>query len=534
MTCPLNRRDFMKQAGLGAAAMLMSPRARANAAQDTPPNIVLIMADDLGFADIGCYGGEIETPHLDRLAAGGLRFSQFYNAARCCPTRAALLTGLYPHQAGVGGMVGRGGREPGYRGRLNESCVTIAEVLKTAGYTTLMAGKWHVTHYDYANPEPTLHPGSWPLQRGFDRFFGTLSGAGSFFTPVSLMRGNEFIEPGGGFYYTDAINDEAARFIREADADKPLFLYAAHVAPHWPLHALPEDIERYKDAYRVGWDALRARRHESLIDMGLINPEWKRTARDARVPAWEDEPHREWETHRMAVYAAQVDRMDQGIGRIIRALEQTGRMDNTLILFLSDNGGCAEVIQGTRRRHGYFPRGGTTPEIFPGEPDTFASYGYAWANASNTPFRRYKKWIHEGGCATPLIAHWPKGIAARNEIRHQVGHVIDFMPTFAGMAGASYPGEFNGHAIAPMEGVSLTPAFANRSLDREAPLFWEHQGNRGIRDGRWKLVAGDDEPWELYDMEADRTETQNLAADQPDRVEAMRQVHGAWATRVGV
>ena len=531
----MDRRTFLKQVGISATAMTLSAQLRAAATDSAnPPNIVIIMADDMGYSDIGCYGGEIETPHLDRLAAGGLRFTQFYNAARCCPTRASLLTGLYPHQAGVGSMVGVGGKEPGYRGRLNESCVTIAEGLKRAGYTTLMSGKWHVTHYRYQNPEPTLHRGTWPLQRGFDRFFGTLAGAGSFFTPVSLMRDNEFIEPGDDFYYTDAINDEAARFITEADADKPLFLYTAHVAPHWPLHALPEDIEKYKDVYRAGWDDIRKQRRARMDEMGLIDPDWKLTERDPRVSAWEDTEHQEWEIHRMAVYAAQVDRMDQGIGRIIEALEDTGRLDNTLILFLSDNGGCDEIIQGQDTRHGYFARGGTTPDVFPGEPDTYAAYGYGWANASNTPYRKYKKWIHEGGAATPLIAHWPERIKEHGALRHQIGHIIDFMATCLDIAGAEYPETFNGHDITPLEGVSLVPAFQDKPLERAAPLYWEHLGNRGIRDGKWKLVAGKDAPWELFDMERDRTETNNIADDHPDRVAAMTADYETWAERVGV
>ncbi|HEX71780.1 MAG TPA: arylsulfatase, partial [Candidatus Hydrogenedentes bacterium] len=463
---------------------MMAPAYCRNiAAAATPPNIVIIMADDMGYSDIGCYGGEIQTPNLDRLAAGGVRFTQFYNAARCCPTRAALLTGLYPHQAGVGGMVGPGGREPGYRGRLNESCVTIAETLHAAGYTTLMSGKYHVTHYNYTDPEPTLHRASWPLQRGFDRFFGTLAGAGSYYAPVSLMRGNEFIEASDDFYYTDAISDTAAQFIREADADNPLFLYTAHVAPHWPLHALPEDIEKYKGIYRAGWDEIRAQRHGRMINMGLVRAEWPLTERDERVPAWDAAEHKEWEIHRMAVYAAQIDRMDQGVGRIIKALEDTNRLDNTLILFLADNGGCDEIIKGQDTRHGYFERGGTTPDVFPGEPDTYAAYGYGWANASNTPFRKYKKWIHEGGIASPLIAHWPAGIAGRGALRHQVAHVTDLMATCVDIADAAYPETRNGHDILPMEGVSLAPAFADKPLERTAPLFWEHIGNRGMRDG---------------------------------------------------
>ncbi len=530
----MNRRTFLRQVGMGAGAMALPAFLRtAAAAGTTPPNIIIIMADDMGYSDIGCYGGEVQTPNLDRLAAGGVRFTQFYNAARCCPTRAALLTGLYPHQAGVGSMVGTG-KEPGYRGRLNESCVTIAEVLKGAGYTTLMSGKYHVTHYNYSNPEPTLHRESWPRQRGFDQFFGTLAGGGSFYDPVSLMEDNEFIEPGEDFYYTDAISDHAARFITKASAEKPFFLYTAYTAPHWPLHALSEDIEKYKTVYRAGWDNIREQRRERMIEMGLINADWPLTERDDRIKSWEETEHKEWEIHRMAVYAAQIDRMDQGVGRIIKALEDTNRLDNTLILFLADNGGCDEIINGTNTRHGDFARGGTTPEVFPGEPDTYASYGYGWANASNTPFRKYKKWIHEGGVASPLIAHWPAVIKDQGALRHQVSHVIDLMATCADISGADYPETFNDHAILPKEGVSIAPAFVDKPLNRPAPLFWEHIGNRGMRDGRWKLVAGKNGAWELYDLEKDRTELNNLAAEHPDRCRQMIADYETWAIRVGV
>ena len=530
MNCP---RSTLIVSTVAAMTLSLSQpgSVRSDTAADERPSIVIIMADDMGFSDIGCYGSEIRTPNLDRLADGGLRFTQFYNAARCCPTRAALLTGLYPHQAGLGTMVGPS-NHPGYRGRLTERCVTIAEVLRTVGYQTLMSGKWHVSHYNYTNPEPTLHRESWPRQRGFDRFFGTLAGGGSYFTPVSLMRDNEFIEPGEGFYYTDAINDEAARFIDEADAG-PLFLYVAHVAPHWPLHALPDDIARYEGVYDVGWDALRAQRHARLIDAGLVSPDWPLTPRDRRVPAWDDAPNKAWEAHRMAAYAAQIDSMDQGIGRIVEALRRTGRLDNTLILFLSDNGGCAEIIQGVRTRHGHFPRGGTRPDVFPGGPDTYASYGIGWANASNTPFRLYKKWAHEGGIATPLIAHWPRRIADAGAIRHQVGHVIDLMATCVAIAGAEYPETFGGHDILPLEGKSLVSAFDNEPIEREA-LYWEHFGNRAVRVGPWKLAAEARGKWELYHLEDDRSEMNNLAAERPELVKKLAAMWDAWADRAFV
>ncbi len=528
------RREFLKAAGLGAAAVSLGGCLHASepAARQARPNIVLIMADDMGYSDIGCYGGEVRTPNLDRLAAGGVRFSQFYNGARCCPTRASLLTGLYAHQAGVGAMVSPSDR-PGYRGRLNEECVTIAEVLRSAGYHTCMSGKWHVTHYDYANPEPTLHRASWPRQRGFDRFFGTLAGAGSFYTPASLMRDNEFIEPGEGFYYTDAINDQAVRYIEEAD-DRPLFLYVAHVAPHWPLHALGEDVARYKGVYDVGWDKVRAARHARMIEAGLVRADWPLSPRDPRVPAWENAEHKAWEAHRMAVYAAQIDRMDQGIGRIVESLRRTGRLDNTLILFLSDNGGCDEIIRGTETRHGRFARGGTRPDVLPGEPDTYAAYGFGWANASNTPFQRYKKWGHEGGIATPLVAHWPAAIRNGGTITHQVGHIIDVMATCVDVAGADYPAERNGHEITPLEGKSLAPILRGRTRPDHEALYWEHMGNRAMRQGKWKLVAERNGPWELYDLEADRTETHDLAEKHTERVNAMKAMYANWARRCHV
>jgi arylsulfatase len=493
------------------------------------PSIIFIMADDLGFSDIGSYGSEIHTPNLDRLAENGLRFTQFYNTGRCAPTRASLLTGLYPHQAGVGRMVAPSD-DPGYEGRLTTRAVTVAEVLREAGYQTMISGKWHVTHYSYSNNDESLHKPTWPLQRGFDRFFGTLAGAGSYYTPASLMRDNEFIEPGEEFYYTDAINNEAVKFIHDADVDKPFFLYIAHVAPHWPLHALEEDIAQFKGVYDIGWDEIRRQRYERQVEMGLISSEWELTERDERVPAWENVENKEWESHRKAVYAAQIYNMDQGIGRVLEALEQTGRLDNTLILFFSDNGGDSSELMGTRTRHGYFERGGTREDVFPGARDTYASYGVPWANVSNTPFRLYKQWNHEGGIAGPFIAHWPAGIAASGEIRHQPAHLIDLMATALDLADAHYPNTFNGYDIIPLEGVSLVPAFQNEPLNREA-LFWEHLGHRAVRFGKWKLVAERDQKWELYDLEADRTETHNLAGTHPQIVSELSKMWDDWADR---
>ena len=498
------------------------------------PDVVLVLADDMGWSDPGCFGGEIRTPTLDLLAAGGLRFTGFHNAGRCCPTRASLLTGLYPHQAGVGHMVADDGK-PGYRGRLNESCVTIAEVLRTAGYQTFMTGKWHVSPYDYQNPEPTLHRDSWPLQRGFDRFFGTLAGGGSYYNPRSLMRDNAFVGPPvDGFHYTDAVNDEAAACIREAARDRPMFLYISHTAPHWPLHAREEDIDRYQGVYGAGWDVIRERRYRRQLELGLFEESrCPLPAREPQVRPWEKAEHHEWEARRMAAHAAMITRMDEGLGRVLAALRETGRLENTLILFLSDNGASAEVVQGTKTRHGDFPRGGTRPDVMPGPPDTFASLGPAWANAANTPFRRYKAAACEGGIATPFIAHWPAGIRDRGMIRDVPAHVIDILPTLAGLAGAVYPREFVGGEITPVEGLSLAPVFTGGELPAR-DLFFEHQGERAVIRGGWKLVSSHKRPWELYQLAHDRAETRNVAAEHPDRVAEMSAAYEAWARRAQV
>lgn len=514
----------------------------------TPPNVIIILNDDMGFSDIGCYGGEIQTPHLDRLAENGLRYSQFYNTARCSPSRASLLTGLHPHQTGIGILTYSTGPE-GYAGNLNDRCVTIAEVLKGSGYRTYLSGKWHVAG---SLTEPT---DAWPLQRGFDRFYGTIIGAGSFYNPNTLTRGNDNIEHEAerdpAFFYTDAISDQAAAFIRDHARENPampFFQYVAYTAPHWPLHAHEEDIAKYKGRFDAGWDQLRIERLERLVRSGVIHPSWKLTERDPTQPAWTDAEGREWLLRCMEVYAAQIDRMDQGIGRILRSLEETGQLDNTLILFLSDNGGCAEdipvdvdprvlveelMIAKDRTRSGEPVRFGNDPDIVPGGEDTYQSYGPAWANLSNTPFRLYKHWIHEGGIATPLIAHWPEGIGAAGELRHAPGQLPDIMATILEVTGAAYPTHYRGCSILPCEGESLAPSFERDGVAR-GPLFWEHEGNAAVRVGPWKLVRQYPGEWELHDMQADRTEMHDLAAVHPDRVREMVALYDAWAARCGV
>jgi len=429
---------FLAILGLSSATAYSADR------NEKKPNIVLIMGDDMGYSDLGCYGGEIRTPNLDALAKNGVRFTQFYNTSRCCPTRASLLTGLYPHQAGIGHMMRDRGSD-GYRGDLNKHCLTIAEVLKTAGYRTYMAGKWHVTKHVAPNG-PKFN---WPLQRGFDRFYGTIHGAGSYYDPNSLTRDNTQISPYADpeykpkrYYYTDAISDHAVRDIDEhchSQSEKPFFVYVAYTAAHWPMHAFEEDIAKYRGQYDGGFTPIRKARLQRLRKFGLIQENWNLTA---QAKDWDKVQNKAWEARCMEVYAAMVTRMDRGIGHIVETLKKNGQLDNTLILFLQDNGGCAE---GTGRRGSAknpLPRRADKPSfppmkantlqrsmipkqtrdgwpvlkgqnVMPGPPDTFIAYGRGWANVSNTPFREYKHWVHEGGISTPLIAHWPAKISAQ-------------------------------------------------------------------------------------------------------------------------
>jgi arylsulfatase A-like enzyme len=556
------RRDFLKALGLGALALHV-PVPRVWGEGRKRPNIILMMSDDMGFSDLGCYGGEINTPHLDGLAAGGLRFTQFHNTARCCPTRASLMTGLYPHQAGIGHMMEDSGY-PAYRGDLNDRCVTIAEVLRPAGYRTYMTGKWHVTHY--MNKDGPKH--NWPLQRGYERYYGTIQGAGNYYDPSTLCRDNTYITPYNDpeykpevYYYTNAISDNATRYIRqhhEQSPDKPFFMYVAFTAAHWPMHALEQDIAKYKGKYDKGYGYYRRQRFEHLKEMGLIRQDWDLSP---QAGDWEAFENKDWEARCMEVYAAMVDCMDQGIGRIVAELKRQGTLDNTLIFFLQDNGGCAETMgRGAnidakwvaavkdprpmgpdelqpkhtppmQTRDGRPVRGG--PGVMPGPADTYIAYGRNWANVSNTPFREYKHWVHEGGTSTPLICHWPAGISARGGLCHEPGHLIDIMATCVDVAGASYPKQRSGQGVQPMEGVSLVPTFAGKSLP-ERPIFWEHEGNRAVRQGKWKLVSKHPGGWELYDMDTDRTEMHDLAAQHPEKVQELKTLYATWADRCGV
>ena len=513
----------------------------------------------------GCYGGEIQTPHLDSLAANGLRFTQFYNTARCCPTRASLLTGLYPQQAGVGHMMGNRGT-PAFQGDLSDQAVTIAQVLQSAGYATYMSGKWHVTPYKVENPDKK----NWPRQRGFDKFFGMISGAGSLYDPRSLAEDNEYVAPKEDFYCTKDFTDYALACLDGHPSDQPFFMYLSYTAAHWPMHAPEEAIAEYKDVYDEGWDAMRAHRYERMKQMNLIDPSWQLTPRDSFVQAWsEDIPDKEWELANMEVYAAMVDYMDGQIGRVVASLRDKEMLENTLIFFLQDNGACAEELDWIKTP----PEEDLVPmkpgelqtqmvptitrdgkpiklmkEAWPGPPESYTAYGLNWANVSNTPFREYKHWVHEGGISTPLIAHWPEGIQDKGVYRKEPTHLIDIMATCVEVAGAAYPSTLNGSPIHPMEGKSLTPVFTNSSLEREA-IYWEHEGNRAVRMGKWKLISKaskqrsflwdkveelDLEAWELFDMENDRTEMKDVSDLHEELVEEMAAMWLAWGKRTGI
>ena len=539
--------------GLSTLFLLSLPLASPSSAAmpAAKPNIVLILADDLGFSDLGCYGSEIATPNLDKLASGGIKFTQFYTTPRCCPTRAALLTGLYPHQAGMGAMMEDRG-VPGYRGELSDQCITVAEELRLAGYHTLMAGKWHLCHIhfegkkqlNFQSDTPFWDSKSdWPLQRGFEEYFGAIHGVTSYYDPFSLVRGNTPIKAEGtNFYYTDAISDAAVADIEKyAGGEKPFFLYVAYSAPHWPLQAPAEDIAKYRQTYMAGWDAIRTNRYRRQLELGLIDKAWPMSPRDERVPTWENAPHKEWQANRMATYAAMVERMDRGIGRIVSRLKEKGADQNTLVLFFSDNGGCAEVIQPDwydvpgRTRDGRPIRvGNGDPAVLAGPDDVWQSYGVPWANVSDTPFRLYKHFVHEGGIATPFIAYWPAVIRQPGSVTRQLGHVTDLMATFVDIAGVRHPTSYLGRAILPLEGTSLLPILQGQQRPDRSPIFWEHEGNRAMRLGQWKLVSRYPNAWELYDMQADRTELHNLAAQHPEKVTELSGLYQQWAQRCGV
>ncbi len=505
----------------------------------TRPNIIMILADDMGFSDIGCYGGEIPTPNIDELASRGTRMTQYYTTPRCSPSRAAFLTGRHPHETGIGVLTENDGPE-GYPGSIDPSIPTVAQRLKDAGYRTCLAGKWHLAA-DVDEPND-----SWPTRCGFDDFYGVLAGTVSYYQPRTLMRGEERIdhEPfdDDDFYTTDTFTDHAESFVRGSeDAEQPFFLYLAYTAPHWPLQARDADIEQERGRFDEGWDVLRARRLERQVELGVLPADQALSARDPHESAWTDVDDKAWEARRMEVYSAQLRSMDRGIGRIVEALRSTGQLDDTIIVFASDNGGCAEELPAgpnsflemvpticpPKTKDDRPVTLGNEPGVMPGREDTYQSYGRAWANLSNTPFRLYKRWVHEGGIASPLVVSWPNGDLAPGLVPGE-GHIIDLLPTMLDAAGVELADD-------RLTGVSLLPTWRKDATGRsERSLFWEHVGNAAVRRGRWKLVKEYDLPWELYDIEADRAELVDLAERHPDVVAELDAEWRAWAQRSGV
>jgi arylsulfatase len=510
---------------LAVLSAVLGPLA---AAAPSRPNILIILADDLGYSDLGCYGGEIATPNLDRLAEGGLRFTQFYNTARCWPTRAAVLTGYYPQQVRRDTVPGV---QSGSRGMRPSWARLLPDLLEPVGYRSYHSGKWHVD--------------GMPLEGGFDRSY-LLQDCGRFFSPrVHFLDDQPLppVQPGTAYYSTQAIADQAIQFLREHAekyADRPFFQYLAFTSPHFPLHALQEDVDLYRDTYRDGWEEVRSRRWERIQEIGLVHGGLSEPERDVGPPydhpaaletlgtgevnrpiPWNQltSEQRELQAVKMALHAAMVDRMDREIGRVLEQVRTMGAWENTLVLFLSDNGASAEIMV---RDDGH------DPAAAPGSAATHFCLGPGWSTVANTPFRMHKTWVHEGGISTPLIVHWPAGFPDRGELRHQPGHVIDLVPTLVEAAGASPPVEWEGRRVPALAGRSLIPALAADASVDQRDLWWAHEGHRAVRAGNWKLVAAKGRAWQLFDLSIDRAETNDVSGWQPEKV---RELEHLWTTR---
>ncbi|MFI4911743.1 MAG: arylsulfatase [Sedimentisphaeraceae bacterium JB056] len=533
----ISRRKFMGNfvlaagaAGLGLSGFSCSVDKRFSGSETNKrPNILLVMSDDMGCSDIGCYGGEINTPNINRLAEEGVRFKKFYNTGRCCPSRASLLTGQYSHRVGMGWMTGADLGTESYAGQLNKKGITIAEGLKLNNYETYMCGKWHLSLDK--NISPDGDKSSWPCQRGFDHYYGHLGGGYGYYTRDDLLRDNKFVPTGDDFYLTNNVTAEAVNYLESHLAEKtgkPFFMYLAYYAPHRPLHVPAQYSEKYEGKYLKGWDRIRQERIKRQKEMGLIDDDVKLSERgpvdsDEMIPAWESVPQEQrklWDK-RMATYAGQIECMDEGLGKVIDTLRDAGELDNTLVIFVSDNGACAEI------------RGDGNIDTI-GGPETVESYRPNWANVSNTPYRLYKHYVHEGGVMTPLIVRWPSVVKGQGGFCEQIGHFIDILPTCLDAAGVEYPESFDGNKINMPNGVSLLPALQGRKLPQRN-LYWEHEANRGIRSGDWKLVSVSVRqepylrPWELYNLKDDPTEMNDLAAVLPEKKKKLEAMWEKWA-----
>ncbi len=550
----MKRREFLKTACMALAATPLWAKPTA----PKRPNVIVLFADDLGYSDIGCFGGEIETPNLDRLAAKGVRLTQFYNAGRCCPARASLLTGLYPHQAGVGMMVYRNSGK-GYRGYLNQRCVTFGEVLGAAGYQTYMTGKWHTGHVPESLPEVRGFKHFTGIYRHIDSYWKVLKNCdifrdGKMMIPAQENPVNPY-HPDREFYTTDFFTDVALDYVDRAleRPDKPFLLHVCYNAPHFPLEAPDDLIEKYQGRYMKGWDVLRKEKWLRMKKMGLL-PEkqllpqvkgnvaqrvpglpFKDLVDGDPLPKWDELNQRDREEldFRRAMYAAQVDRLDWNIGRLVRRLEKRVALDNTLILFFSDNGCSGELglfgmnwDQYKRANYAEWRK----------KSGWSISQGQCWAAYSNTPFRKYKQYVHEGGIASPFIAHWPEGIAGGGRIvSNEAFHLVDIMPTLCGLAGTKYPDRFQGRQIVPTPGISMVPYWNMAASPYMRTLYWQHMNHSAVREGNWKLVTLNDRDrsrWELYDLSEDRSETANAIAEHPETARRLEAKWRAWAEKV--
>lgn len=503
------------------ACFLLCITAISNA-QQKQPNVIVILADDMGFSDIGCYGGEIPTPNLDALAKNGIRLTQFYQGARCCPTRASLLTGLYAHEAGVGFMTEALHQNASYQGFINRNSVTLGEAMQQAGYFTIMAGKWHVGHKEDQRPSA----------RGFMRSLNAAAG-GFYFSEderAKLFLNGKPVTAQDGlpaqWYSTDLWTNYSLQFIDEAkQQSKPFFLYLAHNAPHFPLQAPENEIAKFRGTYMKGWEQLRKERYQRQLKMGLIDKKYKLPPVNPLIPKWDtlSQTEKNRYDHMMAIYAAVVHHLDSSIGVLISGLKAKGLYENTIIMFLSDNGGNAEPgIDGIYR--------GTNPGLV----NSVVHIGQGWAEVNNTPFWLYKHHTSEGGIATPFIFSWPAGIQQKlnGTYNATVGHITDIMSTCLDAADSNYPTVYNGNNILPTSGISLLPLFTGHTITRTQPVFWEHEGNRAMRMGNYKITSQVKEPWRLYDLEKDRTELNDLAAVNPKLLQQMIEQYEAWYKRV--
>ncbi len=522
---------------------LFSSQIYAQKADSNRPNIIIFMLDDMGYSDLGCFGGEIQTPNMDQLAATGVRFTQMHNCARCCPTRASLMTGQYPQKAGINGM----------GVNLNMNSATIAEVLTEIGYHTGMIGKWHLSETkpvadkkeqlrwlahraDYGPFSPLKN---YPSNRGFEEHWGNIWGVVNYFDPFSLVHNETPIkEVPKDFYMTDFITQKSLDLIDSySNDDKPFFLYVAHTAPHWPLHALPEDIAKYKDTYKEGWEVLRKNRYKRMVAMGIIDSSTYKLPENSSGESWADCDKKAYESACMSAHAAMVDRVDQGMGKIIQKLKENVQYDNTIIFVLSDNGASYE--------RGYLPgfdRPGFTRDStiinynaeHPGPENTWNYIGKAWASASNTPFRFWKKESYEGGSATSFIIHWPNGLKGKeNTINRSVAHVIDILPTCLELSGATYPKTINGEKTVSLDGTSILPLLYGQKQSIHDTLYWEHEGGRAIRTGDWKMSSLPGKQWELFNISKDHTEIKDLSGKNQDKVIEMNKGWTNWAKRMG-